>query len=263
MDETLRIDEQAVAEKVAAFICSTIHQAGLDGAVVALSGGIDSAVTAYVTVQALGPHAVRMYNMPYETSNPESEAHARLVANDLGAPFEVISITPQIDAYFDRFPEADRLRRANKMARERMSIIYDMGKLHHAMVVGTGNKTEALLGYTTIWGDMACGIAPIGDLYKAQVRQLAEFLGVPGEIIQKPPSADLWVGQTDEAELGMTYDEADAILYRLIEYEQTPDQIADEGFCADTVRKVVQLVEHNEFKRCMPPVCDLSQDIPG
>ncbi|MFO7945879.1 MAG: NAD+ synthase [Armatimonadota bacterium] len=263
MLDELRIDEQAVAEKVAAFIRATVHQAGLDGAVIALSGGIDSAVTAYVTVEALGPDAVRLYNMPYETSNPESEAHARLVADDLGAPFEVISVTPQIDAYFDRFPEADRLRRANKMARERMSVIYDMGKLHHAMVVGTGNKTETLLGYTTIWGDMACGIAPIGDLYKAQVRQLAQFLGVHEPIIQKPPSADLWAGQTDEDELGLTYNEADAILYRLIECDKTPDEIVEDGASPETVRKVLQRVEHNEFKRRMPPVCDLSQFIRG
>jgi len=187
----LALNERAAVDKLATFIRQHIEDSGLDGAVIALSGGIDSALTAYLTVRAIGQGKVRAYNMPYVTSDPASQQHATLVANELDIAFEIIKIGPQIDIYFKRFPDADRLRRANKMARERMSIIYDMAKVHHAMVIGTGNKTEAMLGYTTIWGDMAAGIMPLGELYKTQVRRLATFVGVPQPIIDKMPSADL------------------------------------------------------------------------
>lgn len=251
----LKIDERAATGTIAAFIRDEISAAGLDGAVIALSGGIDSALAAYLTVRALGPDTVRTYNMPYATSNPSSQEHAQLVASELAIPIEVISITPQIDLYFERFPDASALRRANKMARERMSVIYDMAKVHHAMVIGTGNKTETVLGYTTMWGDMAAGIAPIGDLYKAQVRQLAAYLGIPQAIIDKPPSADLWPGQTDEGELGITYEQADAILYNMLQLHKDADTIIAEGADAAIVERVFALVERNAFKRRMPKVC--------
>ena len=255
MPEELKIDEGAATERIAAFIRDEISAAGLEGAVIALSGGIDSALAAYLTVRALGPDTVRTYNMPYATSNPSSQEHAQLVASELAIPIEVMSITPQIDLYFERFPDASTLRRANKMARERMSVIYDMAKVHHAMVIGTGNRTEALLGYTTMWGDMAAGIAPIGDLYKAQVCQLAAYLGVPQAIIDKPPSADLWPGQTDEGELGITYEQADAILYNMLQLHKGADAIIAEGADAAIVERVFALVERNAFKQRMPKVC--------
>ena len=255
MLEELKIDERTATETIATFIRDEISAAGLDGAVIALSGGIDSALACYLAVRALGSDIVRTYNMPYATSSPSSQEHAQLVACELAIPVEVISITPQIDAYFERFADATTLRRANKMARERMSVIYDMAKVHHAMVIGTGNKTEAMLGYTTMWGDMAAGIAPIGDLYKAQVRQLAAYLHVPQAIIDKPPSADLWPGQTDEGELGITYEQADAILYDMLELDKDADTIIAEGADAAVVEHVFALVERSRFKRRMPKVC--------
>jgi len=254
----LAIDEQAVADKIAAFISDAVEQPGLDGAVVALSGGVDSAVSAFLTARALGPDAVRAYNMPYATSSPSSEEHARMVASQLGVALEVLDITPQIDIYFERFPEADRIRRANKMARERMSVIYDMAKVHHAMVIGTGNKTEGMLGYTTMWGDMAAGISPIGGLYKTQVRQLAVYLGVPQVIIDKAPSADLWAGQTDEGELEVTYAQADWVLYNMLELQKDAQTIIAEGSDATAVERIFALTERNAFKRRMPPSCDIS-----
>ncbi len=256
--ERLRIDAEAVADTLATFISSAIDGPGLDGAVIALSGGLDSAVSAYLTARAIEPEHFRAYNMPYATSNPDSQAHARLVAEQLGIEFAAIEITPQIDAYFARYPDASGLRRGNKMARERMSIIYDMAAIHHAMVVGTGNRTEAMLGYTTMWGDMAAGIAPIGNLYKTQVRQLAAHLGVPQVVIDKPPSADLWQGQTDEGELGLTYEQADWILYNLLDLKQDPDAVASDIVDADAVRKVISRMERSSFKRQMPPACDIS-----
>jgi NAD+ synthase len=257
--EKLQIDAECTAETISAFIAAAIENPGLDGAVIALSGGIDSAVSAYLTARAIGPERFRAFNMPYASSNPDSQAHAQLVADDLGIEFEVIDITQQIDLYFERYPDADHIRRGNKMARERMSIIYDMAKVHHAMVIGTGNRTEAMLGYTTMWGDMAAGIVPIGNLYKTQVRQLAAHLGVPQAIIAKPPSADLWSGQTDEGELGLTYEQADWILYSVLDEERDPDAIASDMIDADAVRKVLALVERNGFKRVMPPACDVSK----
>lgn len=254
----LHIDVEAATDTIAAFIAQAVDGPGLDGAVIALSGGLDSAVSAFLTARAIGAERFRAYNMPYATSNPDSQAHARLVAEQLGIDFEVIEITPQIDAYFQRYPDASGLRRGNKMARERMSIIYDMAAIHHAMVIGTGNRTEAMLGYTTMWGDMAAGIVPIGNLYKTQVRQLAAHLGVPQAIIDKPPSADLWQGQTDEGELGLTYAQADWILYNLLDLQQDPDAVASEVVDADAVRKVIARMERNSFKRTMPPACDIS-----
>jgi NAD+ synthase len=255
MPDKLNIDERAATETIVTFIRDEISAAGLDGAVIALSGGIDSALAAYLTVGALGPDAVHTFNMPYATSNPSSQEHAELVASELAIPIEVISIAPQIDLYFERFPDASMLRRANKMARERMSVIYDMAKVHHAMVIGTGNKTEAMLGYTTMWGDMAAGIAPIGDLYKAQVRQLAAYLEVPQAIIDKPPSADLWPGQTDEGELGITYEEADLVLHNMLELSKDADTMIAEGVDAAIVECVFDLVRRSSFKRRMPKVC--------
>ncbi len=258
MLEALQLNAQSACETIANFIQTSIEAAHLDGAVIALSGGIDSAAAIYLTERAIGADRIHAFNMPYNTSNPASQAHAQLCTDDLGIAFDVIEITPMIDTYFDRFPDADRLRRANKMARERMSIIYDMANIHNAMVIGTGNRTEGLLGYTTMWGDMAAGIAPIGHLYKAQVRQLSAYIGVPQPILDKAPSADLWDGQTDEGELGLTYEMADWILYNLFDLEKTPDEVIGEGVDIATVQKVITRVERNAFKRCMPPICDIS-----
>lgn len=249
-----------VAESIAEFIRQQMRAAGRETGVLGLSGGIDSTTSAYVTARALGSDNLLVFMLPYETSAADSLEDAVSVAETLGVKYEVIEITPQVDAYFERFPDADRIRRANKMARERMSILYDQSERYHALVVGTGNRTEGLLGYTTLWGDMACAFNPLGGLYKTQVRRFAEYLGVSGEIIAKTPSADLWQGQTDEGELGFTYDEADAILYRVVEEGMTEEEVAEEGFPSELFGRVVGRMRAMEFKRRMP-LCPPVQDL--
>jgi len=175
----------------------------------------------------------------------------------LGIKSQAIDITPQIEAYFARFPQADRLRRANKIARERMSVLYDQSRVYEALVIGTGNKSERLLGYTTLWGDMACAFNPLGNLYKTQVRQLAEELDVPEGIRNKAPSAGLWPGQTDEGELGFRYAEADQILYWLIDQKYSVEQVAEKGFLRDLVTQIATRVKRSAFKSRMPPAAEI------
>ncbi len=253
----LEIDAGAVKHKLIEFIREQTTTAGFCRGIIGLSGGLDSTVTAYLTVEALGPEDVLGLILPYRTIAADCLEDAGLIAEQLGISSQVIDITPQIDAYFDRFPEADRNRRANKMARERMSILYDHSRAYQALVVGTGNKTERLLGYTTIWGDMACAFAPLGNLYKTQVRQLAREMGVPEAICAKPPSANLWPGQTDEGELGFTYADADQILYRLMDQQLNPQQVAEHGFTLALVEKIAARVERSAYKRHMPPAAKI------
>lgn len=249
----LEIDCPAVRQRLVDFIHQFITDAGFARGVLGISGGLDSTVTAFLAAEAVGPDHVLGLILPYRTTSPACVDAATAVAQHLDIRTKTIDITPQIDAYFEQFPDADRLRRGNKMARERMAIIYDHAKTWQALVIGTGNKTEALLGYTTLWGDMACDLNPLGGLYKTQVRQLAQHLGVPEQIIQKPPTAGLWPGQTDEGELGVTYNDADQILYRLIDLQLPPEQIAATGFDRALVDKMQEMTHSAEHKRCMPP----------
>lgn len=253
----LEIDCQAVRRQLVGFIRDFVTGANFARGVLGISGGLDSTVTAYLAAEALGPENVLGLILPYKTNDPSCLDDATAVATCLGIHTQTIDITPQIDAYFERFPDADRLRRGNKMARERMAIIYDQAKAWNSLVIGTGNKTEALLGYTTLWGDMACDLNPLGNLSKTQVRQLAEHLGVPQQILRKVPSADLWPGQTDEGEMGVTYADADQILYRLIDLQLTPEQVVADGFDHPLVNKIQAMVHSAEHKRCMPPACSL------
>ena len=190
--------------------------------------------------------------MPYRTSSPESLEHAQLVAEKLGIELLTVPITAQIDAYFTQFPDADRLRRANKMARERMTILYDLSMAHQALVLGTSNKTELLLGYGTQYGDMACAINPIGDLYKSQVWLLARWIGVPEVIVHKPPTADLWVGQTDEDELGLRYRDVDRLLVLMIDARWPKAMLVDGGFSPEFVDDVAERVRRSQYKRTLP-----------
>lgn len=256
--EELHIDCEKVTRTIEEFLSEYLQGAGFTKGILGLSGGLDSSTCAYLATRALGPENLTGVMMPYKTSDPASEADARLVADALGLNVLRIDLTPQVDAYFEKFPEADRLRRANKMARERMTILYDQSAALGALVIGAGNKTEALLGYTTLWGDMACAVVPLGDLYKTQVRQLSRWLGVPEQIVEKSPSADLWPGQTDEGELGLTYAEADQILYRLIDLGRQPEEIMAEGFAEEVVRRVIGKIRSSQFKRRMPLVARLS-----
>ncbi len=215
--DPLAINTELVEKILVGFLKNEVGRVGFSKVVLGLSGGIDSTVSAYLAAKALGPKNVYAVRMPYSSSSSETMDHAALVASELGLSMSTVPITEQIDAYFELFPDASRLRRANKMARERMTILYDHSAALPALVVGTSNKTELLLGYGTIFGDMASALNPIGDLYKTQLRELAVRLGVPRAIIDKNPTADLWVGQTDEAELGFTYAEVDRLLVRMID----------------------------------------------
>jgi len=207
--------------------------------------------------KALGAENVHTIFLPYKTSNPASEVHARLCAETYGVHYQIIEITPQIDAYFDSVdPSASPLRRGNKMARERMTILYDHSAKLSGLVIGTSNKTECLLGYGTLYGDTVCAINPIGDLYKTQIFALAEYLQVPEVIIKKAPSADLWAGQTDEAELGGTYTEIDALLQEIIDENKPLAQLKTK-YAADFVDKIVSRIEKSQFKRRLPPIAKL------
>ncbi|HID24737.1 MAG TPA: NAD+ synthase, partial [Planctomycetaceae bacterium] len=226
----LSIDCPLVERILTGFICNEVRRAGFERVVVGLSGGIDSTLVAYLAAAALGPNNVMGVRMPYRTSSEETRVHSRMVAELLGIESPEIPISEQIDTYFERFPDASTLRRANKMARERMTILYDQSAAWHALVLGTSNKTELLLGYGTQYGDLASALNPIGDLYKTQVRQLARHMGVPEQIIRKNPTADLWVGQTDEAELGFTYDEVDRLLVLLVDRRYSRAEAVAAGF---------------------------------
>ncbi len=255
--DRFELDWESVANKAAAFVRDRTAAAGRDAGVIGLSGGIDSAVAASVAARALGPEQLTAFLLPFRTSSERSLTDARLVADDLGLAHQVIEITPMVDAYFERWPDAGRMRRANMMARQRMAVLYDQSERLDALVVGTGNLTEALLGYTTLWGDMACAFNPIGDLFKTQVRRLAAHLGVPEPIRTKAPTADLWQGQTDEGELGFSYETADQILVRLVNSNMTVEQIGAEGFDADVVERVGQMMRTSAFKRQLPPSPEL------
>ena len=256
--DLLAINCELAEEVISGFIRDELGKFGFERGVINLSGGIDSSVSCYLAARALGPENVHALLLPYRDSSPASRADAEAVVEDLGLTSALIDITPQIDAYFEQFPDADRMRRANKMARERMTIAYDRSAELDALVIGTSNKTESLLGYTTLWGDMAAAINPLGDLYKTQVRALARHLGVPQAIIDKPPSADLWVGQTDEEELGMTYEQADQVLYLMIDERRTIADIVAHGFDETFVRRVHDMIRESQYKRRMPPVAKLS-----
>jgi NAD+ synthase len=201
--------------------------------------------------------------MPYKTSSPESLEHAHQIVEATGVEEVTLPITEMVDAYFARFPDADTVRRGNAMARVRMIVLYDQSAATDGLVVGTGNKTEILLGYTTLFGDAACAINPLGDLYKTQVRQLARALGLPEVILAKPPSAELWLGQTDEGELGFTYAEVDRLLLLLVDGRYTPEACVEQGFERRFVEKVVERVRRNQFKRMSPPIAKLSNRTVG
>jgi len=254
----LSINTELARRILTGFIRSEITRMGFSRAVINLSGGIDSALSCFLAAEALGPENVLAIRLPYRTSSPESLEHARMVIEATGVHSLTVEITPMVDPLIERFPDMDALRKGNIMARARMIVLYDQSAAFHGLAVGTGNKTEILLGYTTLYGDSACAINPIGDLYKTQVRQLARAVGVPAVIIEKPPSADLWVGQTDEGELGYTYAEVDRLLYLMVDERYTPEECIEAGFDPAFVRAVVERVRRNQFKRVLPPIAKLS-----
>jgi NAD+ synthase len=257
--DALAIDTGVVAELLTGFIRDEVHKVGFDAVVVGLSGGVDSSLVTVLASQTLGAEHVFPVFMPYRTSDPRSAADAQAVCDQAGLRLDVVDISAQIDAYFAGTPDADRTRRGNKMSRERMSVLYDRSMAHRALVLGTSNKTELLLGYGTLFGDMASALNPIGDLYKTQVYALARALALPESVLTKAPSADLWVGQSDEAELGITYAVVDAVLFHLYDERRTRDEVVELGFEADVVDDVARRVRTSQYKRRPPVIAKLSE----
>jgi NAD+ synthase len=240
------------------FIHKEVTRVGFDRVVVGLSGGVDSSLVAALAARALGPENVVAVAMPYRSSNPASLSDAQLVAVASGIELRVIEITDQVDAYFEKFPDADKQRRGNKMARERMTILYDQSLVERGLVIGTSNKTELLLGYSTIFGDSASALNPIGDLYKSQVWQLATHVDLPAEVISKPPSADLWEGQSDENELGFAYAAVDRLLFHLVDRRVRPQELVEMGHDPAFVEAILKRVRMNQYKRRPPVIAKVS-----
>lgn len=259
----LNINTDLAATILAGFIYSEITRAGFERAVIGLSGGIDSALSCFLAVEALGAENVLAIRMPYKTSSSDSLEHAQKVIDITGVQSLTVPITDIVDPLFEHFLDANDMRRGNAMARARMIVLYDQSEAFRGLVVGTGNKTEILLGYSTLFGDSACALNPIGDLYKTQVRQLSRAIGVPTEIVDKAPSADLWAGQTDEDELGFTYEEVDKLLYLLVDQRYRPQECIEAGFSESFVNRVIELVRKNHFKRILPPIAKLTNRTVG
>jgi len=267
LPEELAIDTGVARRVISAFIRAQLAQAGFERAVLGLSGGIDSALVAYLVAEAIGADRLLCVVMPYRASSPASRADAEVVVRRLGCPSEIVDITQMIDGYFGQAGapgaggaaalEASALRRGNAMARARMLVLYDRSVIWRGLVVGTGNKTEALIGYTTLFGDSASAFNPIGDLYKSQVRQVAAAVGVPEAIIRKAPSADLWPGQTDEEEADFSYPVLDRLLFWMIDRRRSDEELVAMGFDPAVVDRVGRLVATSEFKRQVPPIAKL------
>jgi NAD+ synthase len=258
MEINLSINPSLVRKILIEFIRSEISRVGFSRGIVNLSGGIDSAVSLVLVVEALGPENVLAIRLPYKSSSSDSLSDAQYLIDQYHCRSLTIPITEMVDPLIALEPGMSDVRKGNIMARTRMIIAYDRSEAFKALVVGTGNKTEILLGYTTLYGDSACALNPLGDLYKTQLRQLARALGIPESIINKPPSADLWAGQTDEGELGFTYERVDRLLYLLVDQRYRPEECVEEGFEEKFVRQVLERLRKNQFKRLLPPIAKLS-----
>jgi NAD+ synthase len=271
----LAIDTDVARRVIGEFIRGQLRQAGFERALVGLSGGIDSALVAFLVAEAIGPDRLLCLMLPYRTSAASSRGDAEAVLERLGCAGEVVDISPMVDAYFGRpdeavvgatgpgGPAASAVRRGNFMARTRMAVLYDRSVTWAGLVVGTGNKTESLIGYTTIFGDAASAFNPIGDLYKSQVRQLAAAIGVPEAIIRKAPSADLWPGQTDETEAGFTYPELDRLLFWLVDRRRSPEELEAKGFARERIEWAMRAIAASEYKRQVAPIAKLGPRTAG
>ena len=258
VDLTLSINTDLAREILTGFIKSEVTRIGISHAVVGLSGGLDSALSCALAVDALGAENVLAVRMPYKASSRDSLDHAQLLIDQLGIQSKTIEITDMVEPLFKLHPDISKMRMGNIMARERMIVLFDQSEVFKALVIGTSNKTEILLGYSTHYGDSASAMNPIGDLYKTQVRQLSRALNIPAPIIDKPPSADLWEGQTDEGELGFTYEQVDKLLYLLVDQRYSPQEAVEVGFDEKFVSAVTARIRRNQFKRMQPPIAKIS-----
>lgn len=256
--DSLAIDADLVTDLLCRFIGEELRKVGFERAVVGVSGGVDSALTAALACRALGADNVLAVILPHRTSNPASEGDARELCRRLGLEPLVVDITPQVDSYFERFPDAGPGRRGNKMARERMTVLYDQSWAFRGLVLGTSNKTEMLLGYSTIFGDLAHALNPLGDLYKTQVFALARHLDLPAEILDKAPSADLWEGQTDEAELGLQYAVVDVLLFHLVDERRSRVELHALGYEDAAIDDVIRRIRISQYKRRPPLIAKLT-----
>ncbi|MCD8554053.1 NAD+ synthase [Seleniivibrio sp.] len=255
----MKLDLDLTVDILTNFIKDETEKIGLKNVVLGLSGGIDSALSAALAAKALGGNRVYAYCMPYKLSSDESLKDAMKVAETFRLNFDVIEITPMTDPYFEMMPDIDKLRMGNVMARQRMICLFDMSAKVAGLVLGTSNKTELLLGYGTWYGDLASALNPIGDLYKTQVWELSEYLGIPQSVVDKAPTADLWVGQTDEQELGFTYRQADDLLYAMVDERRRTPELIEMGFDEELVKKVAEKVRRNQFKRNTTVIAKVSQ----
>ena len=247
------IDLNEQVELIVKFIKKQLAAAGFSKLIIGLSGGIDSSVTVALCVKAVGKENVFGVMLPYHKSHPDSLIDALKVAEVLGIKHEVIDISPMIDSYFEKYAiKADILRRGNRIARERMCVLYDLSAKYRDLVAGTGNLSELMVGYCTQYGDSACAFEPIGHLYKTEVYKIAEILDLPKSVITKKPTADLWEGQTDEDEMGITYAELDEILFQVLDMRKTEKELIS-TFPKKSIEKVNKMIKKSEFKRRMPP----------
>ena len=254
----LSLDPEPTIRILEEFIRAEVERTGRRRVVLGLSGGIDSALAASLAVRALGREGVFGVLMPHRASSAASTAHAEEVVGALGILAERFDITPIVDGFVASAGDVGRHRLGNVMARTRMTILYDRSVEHDALVLGTSNKTELMLGYGTLHGDLASALNPLGDLYKTQVRALARAVGVPKAILLKAPSADLWPSQTDERDLGFSYREADGILALLVDARMSPDAIVKRGYRRATVQRIQTLLVGSQYKRRMPVIAKVS-----
>ena len=258
---SLNLNCELVNRKLVDFLVDEFKKANIKNGIVGLSGGIDSALSAYLAVEALGADNVYCIMMPYKSSNPNSQKHAELVIDKLRCKHELIEITSMVEPLFDHDKNISTLRKGNIMARQRMIILYDYSAKQNGLVIGTSNKTEILLGYSTIFGDNACALNPIGNLYKTHVWQLSRFIGIPNELIDKAPSADLWDGQTDEGEFGFSYKEVDKLLCMMIDEKKNSAELIEAGCKPEFIQKVETMIQKSEYKRRLPLVASITSKL--
>jgi len=262
--DRLAINADLTRRLLVEFIRAETRKFGFNRVVLGLSGGIDSALSATLAAEAFGPENVVAIMLPYKTSSPESEGHARLLIEHLGlSNYDKMDVTPMAEPLIERYSDMSNLRKGNILARTRMIAVFDRSAAENALVLGTSNKTEYLLGYTTWYGDSASSIQPLGDLYKTQVRALSRAIGVPAPIVDKKPSADLWPGQTDEAEMGLQYDIVDQVLYLLVDERLDPERVVQRGFDQALVERTVRTVRNMQYKRMTPIIAKVGSRTPG